>query len=203
MIIQNYWKLWRAILLLGSCAVLLTGCYNFGGTGGNNDLISMINRLQTQLPGVTRLVSAFAYVSGLMFTMKGIYALKVYGQMMTAMSPQHSIKVPLTYLLAGTILVFSPQIVNIAMMTVFSTSNPLQYPSNDNFSSNVYSGVLYLVQVVGFISFIRGWFILAHPQQQGGQSQFGKAMTHIIGGLCAINIGGAINILENSFIGSS
>lgn len=45
------------------------------------------------------------------------------------------------------------------------------------------------VQLIGFIAFVRGWFILASVGSPGGAQQgaFSKGLIHIIGGVIAIN----------------
>lgn len=191
-------KIRFSLFYLSLCG-LLSGCYSFTGNAGSTDLVSMINHLQYQFPAILQLVTAFAYLSGIALTVKGVYSLKIYGQGQTMMSHQHSLRIPLTYIMVGTALIFSPQLVNVGMMSLFATNNPLIYPSSGPYNLPIYTGILYMVQMIGFISFVRGWFKLSHPSQHGGgQSQFGSAMTHIIGGLCAINIGGVIDIMQNT-----
>jgi intracellular multiplication protein IcmC len=58
--------------------------------------------------------------------------------------------------------------------------------------------VLQLIQIVGLIAFIRGWLILvktATGQQGGG---IGKGITHIIGGVLALNIVGTQQVINAS-----
>lgn len=45
------------------------------------------------------------------------------------------------------------------------------------------------VQLIGFIAFVRGWFILSSVGSPGGAQQgaFSKGLIHIIGGIIAIN----------------
>lgn len=48
--------------------------------------------------------------------------------------------------------------------------------------------IVQFIQLVGLISFIRGWFILSQAGGSGAQQgSFGKGIVHIIGGILAIN----------------
>lgn len=48
--------------------------------------------------------------------------------------------------------------------------------------------VVMFIQMVGFIAFIRGWFIISHSTGTGAQQgAFGKGLIHLIGGVIAIN----------------
>ncbi len=48
--------------------------------------------------------------------------------------------------------------------------------------------IVQFIQLVGLISFIRGWFILSQAGGSGAQQgSFGKGIIHIIGGILAIN----------------
>ncbi len=48
--------------------------------------------------------------------------------------------------------------------------------------------VVMFIQLIGFIAFVRGWFILVHVGQAGAQQgSFAKGLIHVIGGVVAIN----------------
>ena len=64
------------------------------------------------------------------------------------------------------------------------------------------TALLGLVQVMGVIAFIRGWVLLGHAGEQNAQQgMFGKGLTHIIGGILAINIVGTKDLIWNTFFG--
>ncbi len=73
-----------------------------------------------------------------------------------------------------------------------NASNELmQYASigiGQEWASLINTLVMY-IQLVGFIAFVRGWFILSSIASPGGAQQgaFGKGLIHIIGGIIAIN----------------
>ena len=72
-----------------------------------------------------------------------------------------------------------------------ASSELMQYVSfgiDQEWSSLINTIVMY-IQLVGFIAFVRGWFILSSAASPGGAQQgaFSKGLTHIIGGIIAIN----------------
>ena len=56
--------------------------------------------------------------------------------------------------------------------------------------------------VVGIVAFIRGMIMLNKVGGQGAQpGTMGKALTHIVGGLLAINMWGFWEVIENTLLG--
>ena len=56
-----------------------------------------------------------------------------------------------------------------------------------------------ITQFVGYVAFIRGWILLLRIGEQGSQpGAFAKAVTHIVGGLVAINIFGTVAVIQNT-----
>lgn len=136
--------------------------------------------------------------------MRAVYALKIYGDMRTQASQNPSIKTPLIFFVVGAALIFLPSTKSVVLTSIFAYSQPqpLSYiNSNPLFSTQILAVLLQIVQLVGLISFIRGWFILAHATSQSGGQQhtFGKVMTHIIGGILAINVEGTRQLLQATF----
>ena len=58
--------------------------------------------------------------------------------------------------------------------------------------------VLY-IQFVGLLSFVKGWFILSKSVGYGAQQgSVSKGVTHILGGIVAINFISMVNIINNT-----
>lgn len=155
------------------------------------DAMQILINISNQINPIQRLVTAGAYILGLGFAFKGIYSLKVYGQSVSMMSSQTTLKTPLMYLFVGAMLIYLPTAMNIMMQTTFGTTSILSYTgAGSSYYGQGLRAVLRLVQLIGVISFVRGWVILAQASGQGGHqgASFGKAMTHIIGGVLAVNI---------------
>lgn len=187
------------IVLLVFMVLNLTGC-DVARTG--NDFITIITKLQKQFPAIAKLTSAVAYMIGIAFVIRAIFALKIYGEMRTMMSSHSNLKIPIIYLIVGIALVFSPNTIKVMLQTVYGSENILAYNQTVTKAGIQFTAAFfYFVQIVGFISFVRGWIMLAGLAQQSHQTTFGKALTHIVGGLLAMNIGTTIEILKSSIGG--
>lgn len=187
--------LFRVLCLLAAF-VSLSGCAT-----GSPDLQTMLINLSSTYPNLWRMATAIAYVMGFSFAMGAIYKLKVYGEARTMMSSHASLKGPIVYLVVAAALIFSPAAYQTLLLTTFGDPNttPLSWGGSiKGWSQAGTEAMLGLIQVVGVIAFIRGWVLMARTAEQAQPGTFGKAMTHIIGGLLAINIVGTKDILWNS-----
>ena len=166
------------------------------------DATQMLINLNTHLPAVFRLISAFSYVLGFIMAVRGVYYLKLYGELRTMTASQTSLRTPVTYLIAAAALMFMPTVIHIFIKTSFGYDSPLRYDQiNSTINPILLQALVGIVQLVGFIAFIRGWLILIANASHsgGGQNSMGKALTHIIGGVLAINIVGLVDVLWNTF----
>lgn len=180
-------------LFVATC-FLVTGCTSIQLP----DLQSMAINLSNSIPSLWHMVVGLAYLFGVAFIFRGVYALKIYGEMRTQMSSHSSMRVPVTLLLVGTALLFLPTTKAIVLTTIFAYSDPmpLSYtPSNPLIDPQATQALLQFVQLIGLISFVRGWILLSNTENRG-QSNFGKALTHIVGGIAAINIEGVRQVLQ-------
>ena len=175
-------------------------------TGGNAattmDALSMLANLSKSYPALTFMVTGLCYVIGMSLMIRAIYYLKVYGELRTMMSTQSSLKIPMTYMVAGAVFLFIPTAFQTMTMTVFGTSSMLGYENIDSsINPIVLRAVGGFVQLLGFVSFIRGWMILVANATSpgGGGASFGKGLTHIIGGLLLVNIYGVASVVWNTF----
>ncbi len=60
------------------------------------------------------------------------------------------------------------------------------------------TGVLTFIRMIGYIAFIRGWLML-NASAQGKDGVMGKSLTHIIGGVAAINVKTTAYMLAATF----
>lgn len=183
------------LLLLSSLCLLLSGCT----TANWPDIQQMFMNIGQSLPPIWSMIVGLSYVFGMFFMLRGVYALKVYGDMRTQMSSSSSIKTPLIMFTVGTALMFLPTTRAVMLTTIFAYSDPMPlsyFTSNPIWSGQTTQILLQIVQLVGLIAFVRGWVYLAQTQSHNpGQHTFGKAVTHIIGGIVAINIEGTREVL--------
>lgn len=188
------------ILFFGIIMVLFA---NEAYASSVTDAKTMLINISKFVPDFWRLITAGAYLLGILFIFKAFYKLKVYGEARAMMSSQSSMKEPATYILVGSALMYYPTMRDRMVTTVFGDDSILKYSdwSGPN-SMKGYSteAIFMIVQLIGLIAFIRGWILLSHTAgQQGAQpGTFGKALTHIFGGVLAMNIVGTINILQTS-----
>ncbi len=175
--------------------LLLAGCQ-----GNDPNLQTMLINLQSSYPNLWRLLTATAYVVGFFFILRAIHYMKVYGEMRTMMASNASVKTPVTLIIVGSALIYAPTAFQTLMMTTFGSANvtPLSYAGHySGWSNQATVALLGLVQIIGLIAFIRGWIFLARAGEQSSQpGAFGKGMTHIIGGLLAINIVGTWDVIK-------
>lgn len=150
---------------------------------------TILQNIANALPNLMRLVTAIAYVLGMVFIFRGVMKLKHAGEARTQMSHEHHLTVPLVYIAVGALLLYLPSSVQIGMSSFWSNPSPYSYTENQDQWSQFINVCFMVVQFVGTVAFIRGLIILSHVgsggHQQGGLS---KGLTHLIGGIFCINI---------------
>lgn len=184
-----------SILLVA--ATLLSGCQNMGIHA--NTIVT----LSQNFPNLWRLATAFAYLAGIIFIFRAVFQLKQYGEMTAMRASGTTIKGPIILFICGSALIFLPTIKASLLASSFGYSNqlPISYSSSSGIVDVATKrALMQLMQLMGIIAFVRGWIQLSHlSSPSGGQHSVGKALTHIIGGLCAINIQGTVYMLQSTF----
>jgi len=198
----------------------------------SNDIQSILSNLQAIVVPMVNLILLFSGLAGIVFIFKALIHMKKFGQ--TGQHQPGEVSGPMVELLVGTVLLYLPTTTNLSLATLFgsgsmagftSISNNvfssstlnfaaggtgqdlLQYSDNTGlsgaFSSLANTLVLY-IQFIGFLSFVRGWFIIAKADgRSGGQpGTLGKGVIHIIGGLIAVNFVAAITIIQQTLYGT-
>ncbi|MFN3234533.1 MAG: type IV secretion protein IcmC [Gammaproteobacteria bacterium] len=162
----------------------------------------MIINLADSMPDILAMVTGAAYIIGMMSIIRGVYQLKIYGDLRTMMSSQTSFFPPLVMLVTGGLLLYFPSALEIGLTTVFGYDSPLTYNTSGTNEDQIIGALVIILQVIGVISFIRGLMMLQKiGQQGGGQGVVGRGLLHIVGGLLAINIYGFWQILSYTLIG--
>ncbi len=168
---------------------------------GGTDALQMLTNLSRAYPALWKMLTGACYVIGFAFAVRGVYYLKQYGEMRTMMASNTSLKTPVVFFIVSAVFIYIPAGFRLLSQTVFGYNSPLAY-SHETSGMNpvVLAAITGLISIVGLISFIRGWLILvANTEHPGGQATLGKAITHIIGGLLAINVLGVVDIVWNTF----
>jgi hypothetical protein len=85
------------------------------------------------------------------------------------------------------------------MNTFFSEPNPYGYVSNKiDTWSQLLNAAFMILQLIGVISFIRGLLVLSHLGSQAQPGTLGKALAHIIAGICLINMYQFLQFIGNT-----
>lgn len=169
------------------------------------DFADILYHVQTQLGQVTRLLVAVCYVAGIWLVFRGILKFKAYGDMRVMMSNHANMTEPVILMMIGAILIFFPNTLDVSVQTFwgYNYASAISYPIDASGKWGAIAGPLTsLVQVVGIISFMKGWFILSKVTSQGYQpGTVGKGIMHILAGILAINIGGTVDMLHATLFG--
>lgn len=168
---------------------------------GGVNIASMIENLSKTVPQLMMLVTAFAYVMGFYFIIHGIVLLKKYGEQRTMMSSEGSLKGPIIWITVGAAMIYLPSSVQSGLGTFWTEPTPYAYIDDQpNQWSQLINACFMIVQLIGTIAFIRGLILFTHMGGQGGQQgTFGKALTHIIGGIMLIDIYDFMKAIFNTF----
>ncbi len=160
--------------------------------------------LQTVIPDLARLIVAISYVAGIFFIVFSVIRLKIYGQMTVFMMSQASIGPTFAYMIVGIMLLFFPTMLDIMNVTLFGykydSSELLMYFQDTPVRwSHIIDPLTALIQLFGFIAFLRGMIMLSKMGGQGSPpGTAGKAVTDIIGGILAINIVGTVSLIQDT-----
>lgn len=180
--------------------------FNVPGSTGNG-LDTMITAMMADIwDPITVLIGAFAYLAGLALIAIGISRL--------LKSAQEGPRGPggmgtiATFLVGGALLsvdammgAFNSSLFGTPDITTYATlsfSNGMTGAELDHIH-NVISAVLAFLMVIGWISFVRGWFIVREVAEGSQQASLMAGMTHIFGGALAVNLGPVLTAVQETF----
>lgn len=191
---------WIRQISLIVAAALLSGCTLTNDTTLQNALVTF----STNFPALWQMSTGGAYVLGFVMLFRAVFQLKQYGEATASRASGTSIKGPAILFIAGTALMFFPTVKSTLLMSTFGYGQEAQLgydtSGGDILTAQSMHALLALIQLVGVISFIRGWVQLSHLSNPGrGQESVGKAATHILGGIMAVNIQGTIQMFQVTF----
>jgi hypothetical protein len=182
-----------------------SGGFNNEGLSTTGGLDSMVSLLVADIwEPLQILLSSFSYLAGLVFVVIGIGRLIKTAQ--DGPRGPSGVGTIMTFVTAG--VLFSLD----AMMGAFSSS---MFGSNDiktyvvlnsrtgdvdvdGHVEAMISAVVAFMALVGWISFIRGFFIMRDVAEGNGQASLMSATTHMFGGALAVNLGPVINAVQTT-----
>ena len=154
---------------------------------------AIFNNISENIEPIKQFLIAMCYISGLGLTFHAIMKLKKFGFKTAMMHVEVSVVTCFAEFFAGVGLIYTPSLIASLNWTFFSqgeTMSVLDYDSGRGASFDVYlRPILGIIQIIGIISFLKGWLMLGKIGQQGTQpGTISKAITHIVGGILAINV---------------
>lgn len=189
------------------------------------DMQTIMTNLAKVIPALTTMVLYISYVAGVVMIINGLMMMKKLGNFATQQTQPGEVSGPLMKILIGAALIYLPSSTDIISHSLFQDSNTLfnngtqanynnlgsgssllGYTGGDSLSQQwtaIANTLVLYIQFLGLLSFIKGWFIISssagHSSQPGTTS---KGVTHIIGGIVAMNFVGAINVIYNTVFSS-
>ncbi len=200
------------ITTAGISASFGAGSYNYSGFAGQTTGAGLDAMLVAMMRDIWQpmhmLFEAFAYIAGLILTVIGITRL-VKSSQDGARGPG-GIGTIVTFLTAGAL--FSVDHLMGALSTsmfgsnIIATTAQIMYDDGTQAFQQqtqhvtaIISAILAFVALVGWVSFIRGWFLVRDVAEGNQQASLMAALTHIFGGALAVNLGPLLNAIQVTF----
>jgi len=168
------------------------------------------------------LVLAISFCSGIFLIFRGLSMLKKFGMHINQMSQHGELGGPIIYVLIGAMLIYLPTSTDIVLQSIFGDADYVTNLSRADFESLGrgsellgYAGVdpsddlirladtlVLYIQFIGFVAFVRGWFMMSKAGQPGNQpGSISKGLTHIIGGILSINFVEFVKLINTTVTG--
>ena len=176
-----------------------------GGTGLDGMMSGFIDNIKNPIQSVVALT---AFLSGLFMMVRGLMKASKFGFDPKANSV-HSV---LTHIGFGALLMTIGDNLDMMLESVFgnhdkSGGSVISWGGLSALSGGVSSqfttavnAALTFVQLIGCIAFVRGWLIMKKVVEGGhGNVTMAQGITHILGGVLAINIGGFLLLMDTTF----
>jgi intracellular multiplication protein IcmC len=192
------------------------------------DVQDILGNLQKILNPTLGMLMGVSFILGVIFILRGLLQLKSFSLPMNQATRPGELSGPLISILVGTVMIYIPTSTDVLSTTLFG-SVPSMFPSGGgSFVPNIENlgrasdqvmgyapqalesqwatlidTVVYYMQFIGFLAFMRGWVIIAHAGQHHGQpGTISKGLIHIVGGILAINFLPLVNAVTNTISGT-
>lgn len=182
-----------------------SGASGFNGKSSGAGLDAMIVKLMADITQPTIwIVSWFGWLAGLVFVFIGISRLMKSEQ--EGPRGPTGIGTIMTFVTAGFLFSLNSMI-SYATTSIFGddkikSNGVLKYTDGLGESAQhvhaVISAIIAFAIVIGWISIVRGFFIVRGVSEGNSQASMMAAITHIIGGTLAINLGSVINAVQST-----
>ncbi len=189
------------------------------------DIQTIMNNVSRIIVPMTAMLLAISYAGGVYMIFSGVMMMKKMGNMSTAYQAQPGeLSGPMLKILIGSALIYLPSSTDTLTNSLFSTGSSLfsgssidyanlgqgasllGYSSGSSLSSqwaSIANTLVLYIQFLGLLSFIKGLFIMAAAAAPGTQQGVvAKGLTHMIGGIIALNFMTVVDVLNNSIFSS-
>lgn len=145
-----------------------------------------------------KVIVALFYLIGIIFAVRTFMLLKQYGESRSMSGGQMTLRKPILTFIVAVVLLYAPGMIDAFIFTIYPASY-YDYTITQG-SSGEYDLIIFvasrIMQVIGYIAFLRGWILLVRIGEQGAPpGALAKSLLHIIAGVLAINIVGTFSLL--------
>lgn len=178
--------------------------YNTGGASGNGLDAKLVNLMADIWDPFHFLILGFCYLAGIILLVVAISRI-VKTEQEGPKGPT-GIGTVLTFLTAGALFSVNPML-NFASQTIFESdvkaNAALSYTAGMDgaaigHANAVIGAIMVFVAILGWISFVRGFFIVRGVAEGNGQASMMAGLTHIFGGAVAVNLGAFIDAVQST-----
>lgn len=193
MVINN-----KKMIIFGILGLLAFGAEPAFAQGS---IVNMFANGLASFEALIRLVKLTAAIIGLFLIINSIYKFSQMGS-----DPKITAKIPIVMFLCGVGIFAVVATTGVITNTLaVGTNGPGKLLIN---SANIKGGevtaqallaIVTFIRLLGYIAFIRGWIIINDYSQGKQQASLAKGLTHLCGGVFAINITNTAGLLANTF----
>jgi hypothetical protein len=172
------------------------------GIGGLDEMVvRFISNISTP---ATYMLVGFAYLSGILLLITAIIRLTKTAQ--EGPRGPTGLGTLMTFVSAGALFsigqmmgVFSGSLFGTSVVNTYASISADVLPADDaNIVAPIIEALMIFIMLVGYIAFIRGWFVLKAFADGSQQATLAQALTFLLGGTLAINLGDFVNALQTT-----
>lgn len=192
------------LLIVSTLFLMLMPEYAHAEGGVKATLTTIFKNGEEAWVSITIFLGAVMFVTGIGLGVLSIMKFKAMAD------GKATIVQPIVLLVISAALIASPSFIMTIANTYYESAqwSPVSLlssiPQGDMLpgTAEALSSVLIFVQMLGFIAFFRG-MLMFKALAEGKQGMFGKAATHVLGGVLAINIQMTVGMLARTFFQGS
>lgn len=177
--------------------------YNTGGVSGTGLDAKLVNLMKDIWEPMQFLLLGFSYLAGIILILIGISRL-LKTEQEGARGPM-GFGTIMTFLVAGVLLSLN-KILGSTVTSIFASDAlvhaELSYTDGmadgGKHANAVIGAAMAFIAIIGWISFIRGFFIMRGVAEGNSQASAMAGFTHIIGGAIAVNLGAFLQAVQST-----